>query len=145
VTQAGGNDEKDLEMSHRPNIVLVHGALADGSSWGDVIERMQSAGCTVRSPQRPLASTVFTEAMGEPIWKPLPTWYLVAANVEAILPDAERQFAKRMSATTVEIPSSHVAVVSRSNEVAELIDKAAAASERLPPDDELGEGVCQWQ
>jgi len=94
-------------MSDRPNIVVVHGALADGSSWGDVIEAMQSAGCTVRPPAAAARSTVFTDVMGEPIWKPLPTWYLVAANDEAIPPDAERQFAKRMSATTVEIPSSH--------------------------------------
>jgi pimeloyl-ACP methyl ester carboxylesterase len=113
-------------MSDRPNIVVVHRALADGSSWGDVIEPMQSAGCTVRPPQRPLASTMFTGVMGEPIWKPLPTWYLVA-NDEVIPPDAERQFAKRMSATTVEIPSSHEAMVSHPAEVAELIDKAAEA------------------
>jgi pimeloyl-ACP methyl ester carboxylesterase len=46
---------------------------------------------------------------------------------EAIPPDAERQFAQRMGATTVEIPSSHVAMVSHPDEVAELIEKAAAS------------------
>ena len=53
--------------------------------------------------------------------------YLVAQNDEAIPPDAERQFAARMGATTVEIPSSHVAMVSHPEEVADLIEKAAEA------------------
>jgi NADPH:quinone reductase-like Zn-dependent oxidoreductase len=30
-----------------PNIVLVHGAWADGSSWSAVIERLQADGLTV--------------------------------------------------------------------------------------------------
>jgi pimeloyl-ACP methyl ester carboxylesterase len=75
--------------------------------------------------QQPLASSAFTDVMGEPAWKSLPSWYLVAQNDEAIPPDAERQFAARMGATTVEIPSSHVAMVSHPGEVAELIEKAA--------------------
>jgi pimeloyl-ACP methyl ester carboxylesterase len=77
--------------------------------------------------QQPLASSAFTDVMGTPAWKSLPSWYLVAENDEAIPPDAERQFASRMGATTVEIPSSHVAMVSHPDEVAELIEKAAAA------------------
>jgi pimeloyl-ACP methyl ester carboxylesterase len=63
--------------------------------------------------------------MGVPAWKSLPTWYLVAQNDEALPPDAERQFAARMGATTVEVPSSHVAMVSHPQEVAQLIEKAA--------------------
>ena len=77
--------------------------------------------------QQPLASSAFTDVMGAPAWKSLPSWYLVAQNDEAIPPDAERQFAARMGATTVEIPSSHVAMVSHPAEVADLIEKAAAA------------------
>ena len=68
--------------------------------------------------QQPLASSAFTDVMGVPAWKSLPSWYLVAQNDEAIPPDAERQFAARMGATTVEIPSSHVPMVSRPEEVA---------------------------
>ena len=63
--------------------------------------------------------------MGEPAWKSLPSWYLVATNDEAIPPDAERQFASRMGAVTIEVPSSHVAMVSHPGEVAELIKIAA--------------------
>lgn len=38
------------------NVVLVHGAYADGSSWSEVIERLQSAGMNVTSVQNPLTS-----------------------------------------------------------------------------------------
>jgi pimeloyl-ACP methyl ester carboxylesterase len=40
----------------RPNIVLVHGAWADGSSWSPVIERLQADGYHVTAPQFPLSS-----------------------------------------------------------------------------------------
>ncbi|HLX20232.1 MAG TPA: alpha/beta hydrolase [Gaiellaceae bacterium] len=226
-------------MSGRPNIVLVHGAWADGSCWSGVIERLQADGFQVRAPQfpltsladdvarlrqvlafqngptivvghsyggqimtamgtdtpnvaglvyiaafaldegeslggllsqgpptaalahlftdargfgwlseddfvdhfagdvdsirahvlyavqQPLASSAFTDVMGGPAWKALPSWYLVATNDEAIPPDAERMFASRMGATTVEVPSSHVAMVSHPQEVADLVEKAA--------------------
>jgi pimeloyl-ACP methyl ester carboxylesterase len=226
-------------MNGRPNIVLAHGAWADGSCWSGVIERLQADGFQVRAPQFPLtsladdvarmrqvlefqngptivvghsyggqiitalgsnapnvvglvyvaafgldegeslgallsqgpvtpalahlftdsrgfgwlseddfvkhfagdvdpkrarvlyaaqqalASSAFTDVMGEPAWKSLPSWYLVAQNDEAIPPDAERQFAARMGATTVEIPSGHLAMVSHPAEVAQLIEKAA--------------------
>src|SRR2546422_169779 len=43
-------------MNGRPNIVLVHGAWADGSCWSGVIERLQADGFQVRAPQFPLTS-----------------------------------------------------------------------------------------
>jgi pimeloyl-ACP methyl ester carboxylesterase len=217
-------------MNARPNIVLVHGAWADGSSWSGVIERLQAAGYHVTAPQFPmsslaadvarlrqvlnmqngpvivaghsyggqimtalgtdapnvaelvyiaafgidqgeslgalsqgqptaalahpftdplgfiwlsqddfvhhfaadvdpvqanvmyavqqgLAGSAFTDVMGVPAWKSLPSWYLVATADEAIPPDAERMFASRMGATTVEVHSSHVAMVSHPDEV----------------------------
>ena len=41
-------------MTALPNIVLVHGAWADGSSWSAVVERLQADGYTVTAPQFPL-------------------------------------------------------------------------------------------
>jgi pimeloyl-ACP methyl ester carboxylesterase len=228
-------------MTARPNIVLVHGAWADGSSWSAVIERLQASGYHVTAPQFPmtaiaddvarlrqvldfqdgptivaghsyggqimtslgtdapnvaglvyiaafgidqgeslgallsqgpvtpalahlftdkqgfgwlweddfvhhfaadvdpvkakamyavqqaLAGSAFTDVMGVPAWKSLPSWYLVATEDQAIPPDAERLFASRMGATTVEVPSSHVAMVSHPDEVTQLIETAAAA------------------
>jgi pimeloyl-ACP methyl ester carboxylesterase len=233
-------------MNGRPNIVLVHGAWADGSCWSGVVERLQGEGFQVRAPQfpltsladdvarlrqviefqngptivvghsyggqiitalgsdapnvvglvyvaafaldegeslgallsqgpvtpalahlftdsrgfgwlseddfvnhfagdvepaaarvmyavqQPLASSAFTDMMGVPAWKSLPSWYLVSQNDEAIPPDAERQFATRMGATTVEVPSSHVAMVSHPAEVTDLIEKAAEAVGAVP-------------
>ena len=77
--------------------------------------------------QQPLASSAFTDVMGEPAWKSLPSWYLVGQNDEAIPPDAERQFATRMGATTVEVPSGHLPMVSHPDDVANLVEKAAEA------------------
>jgi pimeloyl-ACP methyl ester carboxylesterase len=75
--------------------------------------------------QQPLATSVFGDEMGVPAWKALPSWYLVAADDEAIPPAAERQFAARMGATTREVPSSHVPMVSHPGDVAQLIKTAA--------------------
>jgi pimeloyl-ACP methyl ester carboxylesterase len=233
--------ERSSSTGSRPNIVLVHGAWADGSCWSGVIERLQADGFEVRAPQfpmsslgddvarlrqvlefqegptlvvghsyggqimtalgaeapnvvglvyvaafgldegeslgallsqgpatpalahlftdthgfawlseddfvnhfagdvdstrarvlyavqQPLATSAFGDVMGAPAWKSLPTWYLVAQHDEALPPDAERQFAARMGATTVELPSSHVPMISHPNEVADLIEKAANA------------------
>jgi pimeloyl-ACP methyl ester carboxylesterase len=228
-------------MTTRPNIVLVHGAWADGSSWSSVIERLQADGYHVTAPQFPLTSladdvarlrqvldlqdgptvvaghsyggqiitalgadapnvaglvyiaafgldegeslgallsqgpataalahlftdkqgfgwlpeddfvnhfaadvdpvkarvmhavqqglagSTFTDVIGVPAWKSQPSWYLVASNDEAIPPAAERQFASRMGASTIEVPSSHVAMVSHPDEVTRLIESAAEA------------------
>jgi pimeloyl-ACP methyl ester carboxylesterase len=77
--------------------------------------------------QQPISMSAFDEVMGVPAWKAQPSWFLVATNDEAIPPDAERQFAHRMGATTVEVASSHVPMVSHPDAVVELIETAAAA------------------
>ena len=77
--------------------------------------------------QQPLAGSTFQDVMGQPAWKSHPTWYMVAANDEVIPPDAERQFAARMGASTIEIQTSHVAMVSHPDEVVDLIKRAAQA------------------
>src|SRR6202158_2400786 len=38
------------------NVVLIHGAWADGSSWSDVIPRLQAAGLKVTAVQNPLTT-----------------------------------------------------------------------------------------
>jgi pimeloyl-ACP methyl ester carboxylesterase len=228
-------------MNARPNIVLVHGAFADGSSWSGVIERLQADGYRVTAPQFPmtaladdvarlrqaldlqdgpaivaghsyggqimtalgteapnvaglvyiaafaldqgeslgallsqgptpaalahlftdhhgfswlpeddfvrhfaadvdpvrarvmyavqqaLATSAFADLMDVPAWNTLPSWYLVAADDQALPPAAQRQFASRMGAASIEIPSSHVAMVSHPGDVTQLIEMAARA------------------
>src|SRR6188508_456158 len=48
--------EKGLRMAELPNIVLVHGAWADGSCWSHVIEHLQADGYSVTAPQLPETS-----------------------------------------------------------------------------------------
>ena len=77
--------------------------------------------------QQALAASTLQDVMGVPAWKSQPTWFMVASEDEAIPPDAERLFASRMGATTVEVAASHVAMVSHPGDVAQLIKQAAQA------------------
>jgi pimeloyl-ACP methyl ester carboxylesterase len=47
--------EKKSDLTVR-NVVLIHGAWADGSSWSEVITRLQSQGMHVTAVQNPLGS-----------------------------------------------------------------------------------------
>jgi pimeloyl-ACP methyl ester carboxylesterase len=47
---------QDAKPAVARNVVLVHGAWADGSSWGEVIPRLQAAGLHVTAVQNPLTS-----------------------------------------------------------------------------------------
>src|SRR3989440_7654242 len=53
AAQAAAQPAKPAEAR---NVVLVHGAWADGSSWSEVIARLQAAGMHVTAVQNPLTS-----------------------------------------------------------------------------------------
>jgi pimeloyl-ACP methyl ester carboxylesterase len=74
--------------------------------------------------QQPLAASTLDDVMTAPAWKTRPTWFAVAQHDEVIPPDAERQFAQRMGATTVEVDSSHVVMISHPDDVTTLIQSA---------------------
>jgi pimeloyl-ACP methyl ester carboxylesterase len=76
--------------------------------------------------QQGLSMTTFEDVMGVPAWKSYPTSYLVATNDEALAPEAERMFAKRMGAHTIEVAAGHLAMVSHPDEVVNLIEAAAS-------------------
>jgi pimeloyl-ACP methyl ester carboxylesterase len=78
--------------------------------------------------QQPLHTSTLEDVMGAPAWKSLPSWYLVTENDEVIPPDAERQFAQRMGADTIEVASGHCAMVSHPEETHERIVTAANAA-----------------
>jgi pimeloyl-ACP methyl ester carboxylesterase len=77
--------------------------------------------------QQPLHTSALGDVMGVPAWRALPSWALVADGDQAIPPDAERAFAARMSADTIEVASNHVAMVSHPEEALERIVTAANA------------------
>lgn len=75
--------------------------------------------------QRPVAAQGLEEEFtGEPGWKNLPTWNLVATQDQAIHPDAERFMAQRAGGTTIEVEGSHSVAVSQPEAVADFILKA---------------------
>jgi len=82
----------------------------------------------MHAAQQPVSMTVFEDVMATPAWKSLPCWYLVSTNDEAIAPDAERMFAERIGAETVEVPCSHVPMVSHPDAVVKLLEAAARAT-----------------
>jgi pimeloyl-ACP methyl ester carboxylesterase len=77
--------------------------------------------------QQPLHWSSLGEVMGVPAWKSLPSWFLIADGDQAIPPDAQRLWAPRMGATTVEVATNHVAMVSHPDDVLQLIRSAVQA------------------
>ena len=77
--------------------------------------------------QQPLHASALNELMGTPAWKSLPSWFLVAEGDQTIPPDAQRQFAARMGATSTEGETNHAAMVSHPEAVVRMIENASAA------------------
>ena len=88
----------------------------------------KSMAAVMAATQRPAALTSLGEPSGEPAWKTIPSWYLVASQDKAIPPEAERAMAARANAKTVEIRSSHAAMVSHPRAVTALILAAVAGT-----------------
>jgi pimeloyl-ACP methyl ester carboxylesterase len=76
--------------------------------------------------QQPMGKAITMAKTTVAAWRDKPTWYAVSTQDRTINPDLERFMAKRMGAQTVEIPASHVSLLSRPQEVANLILQAAA-------------------
>ncbi|MFD6286873.1 alpha/beta fold hydrolase [Streptomyces sp. NPDC060205] len=75
--------------------------------------------------QRPVTGQAIGEPSGEPAWKTIPSWYLVAKNDHAIPPAAERFMAKRANAHTVEVDAPHVVALTNPGAVTGLVERAA--------------------
>jgi pimeloyl-ACP methyl ester carboxylesterase len=75
--------------------------------------------------QAPVHTSAFGAKVSNVAWKTKPSWYIVAKQDRAIDPAEERFFAKRMKATTTELETSHVPMLSKPREVAAVIIDAA--------------------
>ncbi|MFF3930273.1 alpha/beta fold hydrolase [Streptomyces hirsutus] len=82
--------------------------------------------------QRPAATTAFSEKAKVAAWKHIPSWFLVAKQDKTINPDQERFQAKRAGSHTVEINSSHVAMISHPEAVTDLVLQSATAPDVRP-------------
>ena len=63
-------------------------------------------------------------------WRQKKSWALVATRDHNINPDLERSMAKRAGSETIEVPGSHAVYISKPDDVAHLIERAAKASAR---------------
>jgi pimeloyl-ACP methyl ester carboxylesterase len=79
--------------------------------------------------QRPATQEALSEASGEPLWKQVPSWFLIGEEDRNIPAELQRFMAERAGARrTVAIEgSSHAISVSNPEATAELVLEAAAA------------------
>jgi pimeloyl-ACP methyl ester carboxylesterase len=75
-----------------------------------------------------ISETLFASRTTEAAWRSKPTWYAVSKNDRTTSPDLERFLAKRMGATTIELASSHLSMLSHPREITGLILQAAGQS-----------------
>lgn len=75
--------------------------------------------------QQPMARAITSAKTSVAAWHDKPSWYAISTEDRTINPDLQRFMAKRMSAHTVELASSHVSLLSHPREVADLILAAA--------------------
>jgi len=80
--------------------------------------------------QKPIIASVFESTVSKAAWKDIPSWYLVTQDDQAINPDLQRFYAKRMGARATEVKASHVSFLSHPAEVARIIEQAAAGAPR---------------
>jgi pimeloyl-ACP methyl ester carboxylesterase len=76
--------------------------------------------------QVPISVAAMKGEVTNPAWKSKPSWYIVAANDRAISPQLEASQAKKIGATTITAPSSHVIMLAQPARVANVIFEAAS-------------------
>ncbi|TWF50044.1 alpha/beta fold hydrolase [Neorhizobium alkalisoli] len=75
--------------------------------------------------QYPFQKALLSGNVTDAAWRSKPSFYAVSSEDRTINPDLERFLAKRMGAKTIELKASHLSLISRPHEVAELILEAA--------------------
>ena len=71
-------------------------------------------------------STIFEAKPGIAAWRSKPAWYVVSNDDRTVSPDQQKTMAKQIKATTTVLPASHVVMLSHPQEVAKVIEEAAA-------------------
>jgi pimeloyl-ACP methyl ester carboxylesterase len=108
--------------------------VVDGRIWlrregtkyfcGDLSEQEQKLVWATQGVPKP---DLFGAKAGGTAWKSKPSWYIVGKKDHTVHPDLERAMAKRMGATTYELDSSHVPMLSQPERVLDVIRAAATA------------------
>ena len=132
-----GPDETETSQSEQEKFpqtpVFGQIEVADGRIWmlpsgapcfcGDLPEDEQKI---VWATAYPPSVELFARNAPGVAWRTKPSWYIVANHDQAVHPDLERAAAKRMGATTYDIDSSHVPMLSQPGFVLDVIRAAAA-------------------
>jgi len=92
----------------------------------------QIAGFQLSTEDFAPAVDLFTQKHDGIAWRSKPSWSIVATEDRTVHPDLERFAAKRMGATTVELKSSHVAMLSHPKQVLDVVRSAVVAVQRSP-------------
>jgi pimeloyl-ACP methyl ester carboxylesterase len=131
-------DETETSQSQQEKFpvtdVFSHIEVADGRIWlrpngvgafaGDLPEAEQKV---VWATQAVPVPDLFTQKAEGTAWRTKPSWYVLATKDRTVHPDLQRFVARRMGATTVEVASSHVAMLSNPELVVDVIRAAAKA------------------
>src|SRR5579864_5806420 len=114
--------------------VFSHIDVKDGRIWllpdgiddfaGDLPEHEKKLVFATQGVPKP---ELFEAKVGGTAWKSKPSWYIVGKKDRTVHPDLERFFAKRIGATTYELDSSHVPMLSQPEGVLDVIRTAAKA------------------
>jgi pimeloyl-ACP methyl ester carboxylesterase len=114
--------------------VFQHIEVTDGRVWlkpsgigyfaGDLPEAEQKL---VYATQGVPVADLFNQKVEGTAWRTKPSWYIVASQDRTVNPELERFVAKRMGATTYEVDSSHVPMLSNPGFVIDVIRTAAKA------------------
>ena len=75
--------------------------------------------------QEPFRKALLAGKTNHAAWRSKPSFYAVSTEDRTINPDLERFMAKRMGATTIEVRASHLSLISRPQEITDLILQAA--------------------
>lgn len=113
--------EKDFQLSADGHLTLPQKAIAENFAQDVTPEEKK----IIFATQGSWAASATQVKVFEPAWQSKPSWYIVAAKDGMINPDLERFKAKLINATTLELNSSHVPMVSQPDKVADFIVTAA--------------------
>jgi pimeloyl-ACP methyl ester carboxylesterase len=83
--------------------------------------------------QTPTQGAALGTEISTAAWRTKPSWFVVASNDRMIAPEQERVTAKRMNATVLVLPTSHVPMLSRPQEVSDFIVQATSGESNSAP------------
>ena len=78
-----------------------------------------------------VSEALFQDRATVSAWRSKPSWYAISRQDRTISPDLQRFLADRMHATTIEIASGHLSLVTHPQEVTQLIMNAVDSARRL--------------